>query len=274
MRHIIIYLFCLTSVFCVNAQDTIATGKYRNYVPAKLKILEGFEKECIRKAQLNALESVFGSSLSDTTSYSLTESQENESHFFSKSLNSEIQSVVSGRWLKNAEPEVIKYEDTKDGKIINVFVKGYVREIKPKSFNEDREAMAEYVKKLYFDFPFNDVSVLENYSTRILISVVELEKAKYKRMSDMNRVANIKAKSQINRYINGSNTEEIFIIRTTELKLGENDIIGSDSNTYNALKETSSGWVSNISLLTSFPSEEGEYVIYVYSKPLPSNEDE
>ncbi len=124
--------------------------------------------------------------------------------------------------------------------------------------------MADYVKQLYLKSPFTDITIIENYSSRFLVSIVALDPANYKSLSDMNRVASIKAKSQISRYFNGSMTEEVFIIQTTP-KLNDAESV---AESISATKETSSGWVNSLDMLTTFMAENDQQKVFVYSKLL------
>lgn len=260
----IFLLFFIFISFMSISQDTIVTGYYKLSV-FKSYDKEKVEKECLEKAKLNAIENAFGIFLVDSSSHTISSVRKNDTENTNVTFNNYINSVVSGKWVRDIEPPVYSYYERDGYNWLSVTVKGLVREIKPKSFNEDREAMAQYLKEFYFKYPFNDVTIVENYENKYLISVVDLKKANYKSNSDMSRVAQTKARAQVSRYINGTNTEDIFIIKTTDLLDNEKESV---AETFSAIKESSFGWVNSMELLTIFPDETALNSIFIYSKKI------
>lgn len=257
-----LFLFFVSVV--TNAQDIISTGCYKLSL-SKFFDKEKIEKECLEQAKLNAIENAFGVFLVDSTSQKTSYVRKNNVENMDISFNNHINSIVSGKWVREVELPAYSYYEKDGFKWLSVTVKGFVREIKPKSFNEDREAMGLYMKDLYLKYPFSDITIVENYENKYLISVVELIKANYKSNSDMSRVAQTKARAQVSRYINGIKTEDIFIIKTTDLL---NDNKESVADTYSAIKESSFGWVNSMDLLAVFQDETGLKSVFIYSKKI------
>jgi len=249
------------------AQDTISTGKYKLNLPKSFnkEKKEKIQKECLEKAKLNAIENAFGVYIENTANHTISSVRKNDVENTNASFNSSINSLVTGKWVKEIEPATYTYDESDGLKWLTVTVKGYVRETKPKSFNEDKEAMAKYMKELYLSYPFNDVTLVENYENKYLISVVDLYISNYKSNTDMNRVAQIKARAQVNRYINGTNTEDIFIIKSTDLLDTKNTGI---TETISIIKESAFGWVNSVDLLTVFPDKTGLKSVFIYSKKI------
>ncbi len=80
------------------------------------------------------------------------------------------------------------------------------------SFNGDKVAFTNYLVRMYKAAPFEGIRVVEDYDDLHLVSVVLLSKEKYNSVSDMNRVAAVKASSQVARYLNGSTINDELII--------------------------------------------------------------
>jgi hypothetical protein len=249
------------------AQDTISSGQYKLSL-SKSFDKEKIEKECLEKAKLNAIENAFGIFLENTANHTISSVRKNDAENTIVSFNNSINSLVTGKWIREIEPPTFDYFEKDGFKWLSVTVKGIVREIKPKIFNEDKEAMAKYMKELYLSYSFNDVTIVENYENKYLISVVDFVNSNYKSNSDMSRVAQIKARAQVNRYINGTTTEDIFIIKTTNLLDSKDEGV---VETISAIRESSFGWINSVDLLTVFPDKTGLKTVFIYSKKIESN---
>jgi len=71
-------------------------------------------------------------------------------------------------------------------------------------FNEDKTAFSNYLKRMFNNSPFEGVKIVDDYDKQYLISLVALDKSKYKSHSVLNRVAQVKARQQASTFINGS----------------------------------------------------------------------
>ena len=91
------------------------------------------------------------------------------------------------------------------------------------SYNSDKVAFTNFLVRMYNNEPFEGVRVVDDYDNAYLISVLALDKAKYKTESVLNRVASVKAMAQASRYFNGSNITQDMIIRTSEKSDGSSD---------------------------------------------------
>lgn len=130
------------------------------------------------------------------------------------------------------------------------------------SYNQERTVLSNFLIRMYENAPFDGVRAVEDYDSSYLISVVKLDKNKYKTESALNRVAAVKAMSQASRFFNGSNITEDLIVRTSEKSDGS-----SDSEIIETLKENSSGYVKQLELLTNFPTQENMEV-FIFITPL------
>jgi hypothetical protein len=257
-----LFFYCVSAA-CI-AQDSVATGYYKMTL-FKSYDKEKIEKECLEKAKLNAIENAFGVFLVDSSNHTLSSFRKNDLENTNVTYKNTINSIISGKWVRDIEPPIYSYFEMDGYNWLSIRVKGLVREIKPKSFNEDKEAMAKYLRELYLKYPFNDVTIVENYENKYLISVVDLTSSSYKSNSDMNRVAQTKARAQVSRYINGTFIEDIFIIKSTDIKNDQNEGL---AETFSAIKESSFGWVNSLELLTVFRDEISLKTVYIYSKKI------
>lgn len=93
------------------------------------------------------------------------------------------------------------------------------------------------------------------------MSVVKLDRAKYKTDAALNRVASVKAMSQASRFFNGSNITDEMIIRTTEKADGT-----SETEIIENIREHSAGYVKQLEHLTNFQAKDGEQVFIFITK--------
>ncbi len=81
------------------------------------------------------------------------------------------------------------------------------------NYNQERTALANFLVRMYENAPFDGVKAVEDYENAYLMSVVILDKSKYKSESTLNRVASVKAMSQASRFFNGSNITAWLSVR-------------------------------------------------------------
>jgi hypothetical protein len=134
------------------------------------------------------------------------------------------------------------------------------------SFNEDKTAFTNYVKRMYASAPFDGVKIIEDYDHQYLVSVIGIDKAKYTDPSVMNRVAQVKAQSQVNTYLNGASIDMNTIIRTTETT--ENNQTKSITESIEQIKQNSTGFSQGLELLTNFENSDSKKMVYVYMREI------
>jgi len=139
---------------------------------------------------------------------------------------------------------------------------------KAQSYNEDKTAMTNFIKRMYNSTPFEGVKVIEGYDEKYFISIISLEKAKYTSESTMMRVAQVKAQSQANTFFNGSTISSDFIIKTTEEKQKDSANTKTTLETIETIRENSIGFVKAMELLTNFDIEDGKRMVFIYYKEL------
>lgn len=139
-------------------------------------------------------------------------------------------------------------------------------EVNAQSFNEDKTAFTNYVKRMYASAPFDGVKIIEDYDHQYLVSVIGIDKAKYTDPSVMNRVAQVKAQSQVNTYLNGASIDMNTIIRTTETT--ENNQTKSVTESIEQIKQNSTGFSQGLELLTNFENSDSKKMVYVYMREI------
>lgn len=130
------------------------------------------------------------------------------------------------------------------------------------SYNSDNVAVTNFLIRMYNDAPFEGVRVVDDYEQAYLVSVLALDKAKYKTDAILNRVASVKAMAQASRYFNGSNITQDLIIHTSEKADGSND-----TEIIENIRENSVGYVKQLEQLTNFTREDGLQV-FIFIKEL------
>ncbi len=135
------------------------------------------------------------------------------------------------------------------------------------SYNNDRIAFSNFLIRMYNNAPFEGVRAVNDYNDAFLISVLALDKSKYKTDAVLNRVASVKAMANASRYFNGSNITQDMIIHTSDKSNGD-----SDTEIIENIRENSVGYVKSLEQLTNFQREDGLQV-FIFMAPLSINKD-
>jgi hypothetical protein len=135
------------------------------------------------------------------------------------------------------------------------------------SFNEDKTAFANFLKRMYMASAFEGVKVVDDYNHQYLISVLSLEKAKYNsNPSAMDRVAQVKAQSQANTFINGATISSDLIIRSTEKNFQDSTLVLVE--TIESIKQNAMGFTRGLELLANFENTDGKRMVYVFMREM------
>jgi hypothetical protein len=135
------------------------------------------------------------------------------------------------------------------------------------SFNEDKTAFSNFLKRMYSAKSFEGVKIVDDYANQYLVSVISLEKAKYTSESTMNRVAQVKAQSQASTFLNGATISMDMIITTKDTK----DSTGNVSTiveTVEQIKQNSMGFSQGLELLTNFDNSDNLRMVFIYIREL------
>lgn len=123
-------------------------------------------------------------------------------------------------------------------------------------YSSDKVAFANFLVRMYNNAPFEGVRAVNDYDNAYLISVLSLDKEKYKNNeSVINRVASVKAMAQASRYLNGASITQDMIIHTTDKADGT-----SDTEIIESIHENSVGYVKALEQLTNFTRNDGKLV--------------
>ena len=131
------------------------------------------------------------------------------------------------------------------------------------SFDQERIALAKFIERMYNSSPFEGCRIVDDYDNSYLLSVVELDKSKYKTSSVMNRIAQVKSQRNAGEFFNGTQSYSEITIRTpkSEEKGGSKEM----TETYEIIRTNSTGFVQQMALLTQFESGSGT-MVFVYFK--------
>ena len=135
------------------------------------------------------------------------------------------------------------------------------------SFNEDKTAFSNFLKRMYTATPFEGVKIVDDYDHQYLISVISLEKAKYASESTMNRVAQVKAQSQASTFLNGATISMDMVITTKETKDSTNNV-KTIVETVEQIKQNSVGFSQGLELLTNFDNADSKRMVFIYFREI------
>ena len=138
--------------------------------------------------------------------------------------------------------------------------------IQAQSFNEEKTSMVNFIKRMYNSSPFEGVKIVDDYDHQYLVSVLSLDKTKYTSPSIMNRVAQVKAQSQANNYLNGSTISSDLVIKTTEQKNGDKS--STVVETIESIKENAVGFSQGLELLNNFEDEKTKRMVFIYYREI------
>lgn len=144
--------------------------------------------------------------------------------------------------------------------LLNLFI--IALGIQAQSYNSDKVSFTNFLVRMYNSAPFEGVRAVDDYDHAYLISVLALDKTKYKTDAVLNRVASVKAMAQASRYFNGSNITQDMIIHTSEKSDGS-----VDTEIIENIREYSVGYVKSLEQLTNFTRDDGMQV-FIFIKQL------
>lgn len=131
------------------------------------------------------------------------------------------------------------------------------------SFDQERIALAKFIERMYNNSPFEGCRIVDDYDNSYLLSVVELDKSKYKTASVMNRVAQVKSQRNAGEFFNGTQSYSEITIRTPKSK----EKGGAEmSEVYEIIRANSTGFVQQLALLSSFINNNGLIIFIFYKK--------
>lgn len=134
-------------------------------------------------------------------------------------------------------------------------------------FSEEKVALTNFLKRMYNSAPFDGVKIVDDYNQQYLVSFIGLDPAKYSNASVLNRIAQVKAQSQVSTYLNGANVSMDIVIVTKETKDSlkrSNTLV----ETIETIKQNSAGFSQGLELLTNFTSDADKKMVFIYAREL------
>lgn len=138
------------------------------------------------------------------------------------------------------------------GMTTNIFAQGY---------DQERIQLANFIERMYNNAPFDGCRIVNDYDNSYLLSIVALDKSKYKTPQIMNRVADVKSQRNAGEFFNGSQSYTEMTIKTPKGEEHESDM----TEVYELIRTNSIGYVRQMQLLTSFEDSTG-MMVFVYYK--------
>ena len=135
------------------------------------------------------------------------------------------------------------------------------------SINDEKISLSNFIKRMYTSHPFEGVKIIDDYDHQYLVSVVNLDNTKYTNQSVMNRVAQVKAQSQANTFLNGASISMDMVITTKEIKDSTNNL-KTIVETVENIKQSSVGFTQGLELLNSFDENKNKNVVFIYIREI------
>lgn len=138
----------------------------------------------------------------------------------------------------------------------------FVHEANAQGYDQERIQLAKFIERMYNNAPFDGCRIVDDYDNSYLLSVVALDKSKYKTTQIMNRVAEVKSQRNAGEFFNGSQSYTEMTIKTPKGEEHRSDM----TEVYELIYVNSIGYVRQMQLLTSFEDSAGMQVFVYYKK--------
>ncbi len=134
-------------------------------------------------------------------------------------------------------------------------------------FGGDKVGLINFIKRMHNNNPFDGIKIMQNDDgIKYMICVVSLKNDPNKTESTFSSIAEAKARAKVSQNLNGTNTSTDFIVITKEEKSSVTTL--SSTETTEILKESSSGFVNGIELLTNFINIDKSQRVFIYYKEI------
>lgn len=133
------------------------------------------------------------------------------------------------------------------------------------NYDQDRILLVKFIERMYASAPFEGCRIIDDYDNSYLLSVVLLDRAKYKNEMIMNRVAEVKAQRNAGEFLNGTQSFSEFTIKTPkcEINTGDSNMV----ETYEIIKTNSIGYIKMLQLFASF-LDENNNTVFVFARKI------
>ena len=134
--------------------------------------------------------------------------------------------------------------------------------IMAQGYDQERMQLAKFIERMYNNAPFDGCRIVDDYDNSYFLSVVALDKTKYKNPQMMNRVADVKSQRNAGEFFNGTQSYTEMTIKTPKGEEHESNM----TEVYELIRVNSIGYVKQMQLLTSFDDATGMQVFVYYKK--------
>lgn len=138
--------------------------------------------------------------------------------------------------------------------------------VSAQGYDQERIQLAKFIERMYNNAPFDGCRIVDDYDNSYLLSVVALDKSKYKTAQIMNRVAEVKSQRNAGEFFNGSQSYTEMTIKTPKGEEHKSDM----TEVYELIRVNSIGYVKQMQLLTSF-EDAASMQVFVYYKKVDKN---
>jgi hypothetical protein len=139
--------------------------------------------------------------------------------------------------------------------------------LKAQSFSDEKVSLTNFIKRMYTSTPFEGVKIIDDYNHQYLVSIISLDKSKYTSESTLNRVAQVKAQSQANTFLNGAAISMDMVITTKESTDSSNKNT-TIVETVEQIRQNSVGFTQGLELLTNFDISNKQRTVFVYAREM------
>ena len=139
--------------------------------------------------------------------------------------------------------------------------------LKAQSFSDEKVSLTNFIKRMYTSTPFEGVKIIDDYNHQYLVSIISLDKSNYTSESTLNRVAQVKAQSQANTFLNGAAISMDMVITTKESTDSSNKNT-TILETVEQIRQNSVGFTQGLELLTNFDSSNKQRTVFVYAREM------
>ena len=139
--------------------------------------------------------------------------------------------------------------------------------IMAQGYDQERIQLAKFIERMYNNAPFDGCRIVDDYDNSYFLSVVALDKTKYKNPQMMNRVADVKSQRNAGEFFNGTQSYTEMTIKTPKGEEHESNM----TEVYELIRVNSIGYVKQMQLLTSFDDATGMQVFVYYKKVEKTN---
>lgn len=142
------------------------------------------------------------------------------------------------------------------------FIFLFANGVSAQGYDQERMQLAKFIERMYNNAPFDGCRIVDDYDNSYLVSVVALDKSKYKTAQIMNRVAEVKSQRNTGEFFNGSQSYTEMTIKTPKGQEHDSDM----TEVYELIRVNSVGYVRQMHLLTSFEDVTGMNVYVYYTR--------